>query len=95
MSKKTLKLFLSFTTLLLFSTSSYAYNKGEDYKRDRQRAYKPKFKKNYKRYKSYSPKKRKQMKKTWNSFKKGSKWQGLSPEEKKRLRERVLNKKRN
>lgn len=104
MSKKTLNLFLSLALLMLLSPLSDTYGKerkayrhysSDDSQNSEPRAYKPKFRKNYKRYKDYSPRKRKKMKKTWRSFKQNSKWQGLSPEEKKRLRERVLKKKRN
>jgi len=58
------------------------------------RQYKPEFKQNYRRYKSYSPDRKRRVQKKWSSFKQNSKWKQLSPAQKSRLRKRVIKKKR-
>lgn len=75
---------LSFAFLIFFVFNAFSPALAKDYDQN--------FKKNYKKYKDYSPGKKTRIKNKWSSFKKGSGWNELSPEQKKRLREKVLKK---
>lgn len=77
---------------------SFKSNKSKSYKsydsKPTKREYKPKFKSNYSKYKRYSPEKKKRYKNKWSSFKKGSNWNGMSDQQKQKLRRKVLDKKK-
>lgn len=93
MIKQILPPLLFVTTGLSFTPSAFSYDHDQT-AQEQPEKYDKSFKRKYKRYKGYSPDKKKRVQKKWNSFKQDSNWKGLSPEQKKRLRERVLNKKK-
>lgn len=74
---KSIILIIGFTFVSSAFSQSYANNDSQ---------YERKFRKNYQKYKSFSPKKKQRMQKLYRSV------EGLSDEQKRRLRERVLNK---
>lgn len=75
-----------FSLVFLSPALSYSFDQGSESQSSEDGTYDPKFRKNYKKYKAYSPAKKQRMQKLHKSV------ESLSPEQKRKLRERVLNK---
>lgn len=73
---------IALSLLVVFMASpSFAYKQPSE-----------KFKKNYKRYKAISPEKKSNMRNKWKAFKKQHNWDNLSPEQRRKLKRKVLSK---
>jgi hypothetical protein len=81
---------LAFTFCLTFALPALSA-RSDSYSQNGQqgRTYNKKFRKNYRKYKTFSPKKKQRFRRLNKSVR------GLSPEQKRKLRERVLNKRKN